>query len=256
MNATPHAATIGRPIRLEGLVLPGTKLEPKADSGRTAPVAIRIIDVAPHGDLLRYDLEVTVWEPGKHDVRAYLERVDGSAMGDLPEIPVEAASVLAAGAPRVSTPEPMIPGNLGGYRELAIGAAAVWLAGLLAILFLVSRRRGPTAMAETAAAAADRLAELVARARGGAVGVQEEAAIERLVYEAWQDELGLGAASPKALVEHLRRDERARAALDRLAAWLHAPAGEAPADIASFVEAILPPQRLDRAGRRAAETVP
>ena len=249
-------ATIGRPIRLEGLVLPGTRLEPKADPGRTAPVAVRFVEVAPHGTFLRYDLEVTVWEPGKHDVRAYLERADGSTTDDLPEIPVEAARVLDAGAPRVSTPEPVIPRDLGGYRERAIGAAAVWLAGLLAILFLLRKRRRPTSTAQVALAPADRLTELVARARGGALGVQEQASIERLVYEAWQDELRLEAAAPKDLVEQLQRDERARAALDRLSAWLHAPAGEPPADIAAFVEAILPPRRLERSGRVATEAVP
>lgn len=237
-----HSGTIGRPIRIEGFVLPGTRLEPKPDPGRTAPVAIRIVDVAPHGSLLRYDLEVTAWEPGPHDVRQYLQRADGSATADLPEIIVEATSVLAPGVPRVSTPEPVIPRGFGGYREQAILAAVAWLVGLVAIVLLLRTRRSRSTApdASSAATSADELARLLGCARTGPLAPAEQATIERLVYDAWRRALGLEAAAPKTLVEQLRRDERAAAALDRLAAWLHAPAREAPDDVAAFVETLLP----------------
>ena len=52
----------------------------------------------------------------------------------------------------------------------------------------------------------------------------------------------------------LRRDPRAALAIDRLGAWLHAPAGEAsstaPSDMAAFVADLLPPRWTAREGSR------
>lgn len=258
MTAPPGSATIGRPIRIEGLVLPGTRLEPKPDPDHTAPLAIRIIDVAPHGTLLRYDLEITAWEPGPQDARRYLQRIDGSATDELPAIPVEAASVLPPGMPRVSTPEPVIPYGIGGYRELAALAAIVWLAGLVAIVFLLRKRgrRSPVPDSPSAATAADELARLLGRARAGELAPVELATIERLVYDAWRRELGLEATATKTLVERLRLDPRAVAAIDRLAAWLHAPARDAPEDVAAFVELLLPEPQQGQRGEPASEVLP
>lgn len=244
------AATVGRPLRIEGLVLPGTRLEPAADPDRAAPLAVRISAAAPHGDRLRYDLEVTVWEPGTHDLRPFLRRADGSGTADLPEIPVTAASLLAPGAPVVSRPAPSLPADLGGYRQLVGILAALWIIGL-AVILLATRRRRPDdgRPAGGPPTPADRLAALLATARATPLSTADTAEIERLVYDAWRRELALDAAPPKQLVERLRRDPHAAMALDRLAGWLHAPGAESPADIAGFVARLLPP--APRAARPA-----
>ncbi|MCX7413736.1 MAG: hypothetical protein NTW36_09920 [Planctomycetia bacterium] len=247
MTKTTESTTVGRPYTIENIVLPGTKLEPKADPDRTAPVSIRIVDAAPHGTSLRYTLEATGWEPGAHDLREFLVRADGTATTDLPPIPFAVQSVLMVGIPRVSTPEPVPVTGLAGYRQQAILAAALWLAGLLALAWLLRRRRGQTEAATTDAATtpAEQLSRLIAKARGGTLAPADDAAIERLVYDAWRRSLHLDDANPRSLVAALRRDEAAGRAISRMEAWLHAPRGSdaqpsEALDVAALVEGLLP----------------
>lgn len=232
--------TVGRPLRIDGLVLPGTRLEPRPDPAQTAPLVVRIVDVAPHGGLLRYDLEVTGLEPGRHDVAPFLRRADGGATDDLPEIPLSVTGLLEAGRPRVAAPDPVAVGRVGGGTAVAAGLAAAWLAAsVLSVWWL--RRRSMRSAAVPAATPADELAALVARARTRALDTGEMAAVERLVYDAWRRALHVTDVAPCDLVSRLRRDPAAAVALDRLAGWLHAPRPEMPADTAAFVAALLPP---------------
>ena len=237
-------ATVGRPLRLEGLVLPGSRLEPAADPGRTAPLSVRIVAVAPHGEQLRYDLEVTGWEGGDHDLRAVLVRTDGTPTDDLPPLLLHTTTSLPAGSPRVSAPVPTPPAHLGGYGQTLFLLGLAWLVGLALLLRL---RRGdsprPTSGA-TPRTPADELAALVAKAGAGALDRGEGAAIERLVYEAWRKRLGLERTDPRRLVAALREAPAAAAALERLEGWLHAPGGTAvPADLGTFVTGLLPTDR-------------
>jgi len=98
-------ATVGRPLRIDGLVLPGTRLEPRPDPAQTAPVVVRIVDVAPHGGWLRYDLEVTGLEPGRHDVAPFLRRVDGGQTLVKVE-PVSPQLLPGTKKPEVAAPAP------------------------------------------------------------------------------------------------------------------------------------------------------
>ncbi len=240
------SSKVGRPVRIESLVLPGTRLEPRADAERTAPVSVRCVDVAPHGTLLRYTFEVTGWEPGDHDLRAYLVRADGSTTADLPPIPVSIQSVLGAGMPRVEAPPPEPPHHLGGYGQTLLIASIAWLVGLGLLLRVL--RRGPVSSgpAVARASAQDQLARLLAKSQDGRLDAADAAAIERLVYDAWRRALHLEAAEPRALVAALRCDRRADAALDRLEAWLHAPGGlDMPAETATFVGTLLPPRSME-----------
>lgn len=252
-SSTPHGA-VGRPIRLDALVLPGARLEPRADPGRTAPVVIRIIDAAPHGDRFRYEIEVTGLEPGTHDLRDHLVREDGTPTTDLPALPVTVESVLAAGAPRVSDPIPVPVTGLGGYAVTATLVAAAWLAGLLALVWLLRRRRPRPGAAAPETTPSDRLGALVSAAAGRMLEPAEQAEAERLVYDAWRRELALDDADPRDLVAGLRRDPRAARAIDLLTAWLHAPPEEpsspAPADVAAFVAGLIPPGSSGGEGAR------
>ncbi len=241
--SAPHGP-VGRPIRLEARVLPGTRLEPCPDPDRTAALVVRIIDTAPHGDLLRYEIEVTGLEPGTHDLRDHLMRVDGTATTDLPALPVTVESVLAAGTPRVSDPIRVPVSGLGGYAVTATLVVAAWFAGLLALVWLLRRRRRPANGTAPEATPTDRLAALVATAARRPLAPTEQAEAERLVYDAWRRELALVDADPRDLVAGLRRDPRAARAIDLLTAWLHAPAGAAssvaPTDFAAFVADLVP----------------
>lgn len=236
--------TVGRPIRPEPLVLPGTRLEPRADPERTAALVVRIVGAAPHGALTRYELEITGLEPGTHDLRDHLVRSDGTPTSDLPPLPVTVTSVLAPGLPRVAVPAAVPVRGLGGYTLVATAAVATWLVGLAMLLWLLRRQRRRE-RAGVATPAADRLADLVATARRRDLEPAERAEAERLVYDAWRRRLGLEAVDPRDLVARLRRDARAAGAIDRLAAWLHAPDGGPPDDVAGLVAELLPPAAED-----------
>ena len=141
-TATVGTATVGRPVPIDGLVLPGSRLEPAADPGRTAPVSVRIVAVAPHGKLFRYDLEATGWEGGDHDLRAVLVRADGTTTDDLPPLLLRTTSNLPASSPRVCIPPPAPPRQLGGYGQTLFLLGLVWLVGL-ALLLQLRRRVTP-----------------------------------------------------------------------------------------------------------------
>jgi len=242
-TATVGTATVGRPVPIDGLVLPGSRLEPAADPGRTAPVSVRVVAVAPHGDLFRYDLEATGWEGGDHDLRAVLVRADGTTTDDLPPLLLRTTSSLPAGSPRVSVPALEPPRQLGGYGQTLFLLGLLWLVGLALLLRLRRRATTPTHSGTAPLTPADELAALVAKAGAGSLDRGEEAAVERLVYEAWRKRLGLEQTDPRKLVAALRDEPAAAAALERLEGWLHAPGGAlAPADLGAFVAGLLPSQ--------------
>ncbi|MBM3955837.1 MAG: hypothetical protein FJ309_14690 [Planctomycetes bacterium] len=231
--------TVGRPIRPEPLVLPGTRLEPRADPEHTAALAVRIVEAAPHGALTRYEIEITGLEPGTHDLRDHLVRSDGTPTSDLPPLPVTVTGVLAPGLPRVAVPGAVPVRGLGGYTAGATAAVAAWLAGLALLVWLLRRQRRAE-RGSAAAPAADRLAGLVTAARSRDLTAAERAEAERLVYDAWRRYLGLLDADPRDLVAALRRDAGAARAIDRLAAWLHAPGAGTPDDVAALVGELVP----------------
>ena len=236
-------ATVGRPVPIDGLVLPGSRLEPAADPGRTAPVSVRIVAVAPHGNLFRYDLEATGWEGGDHDLRAVLVRADGTTTNDLPPLLLRTTSSLPAGSPRVSVPALEPPRQLGGYGQTLFLLGLLWLVGLALLLRLRRRAITPPDTGAAPLTPADELAALVAKAGAGSLDRGEKAAVERLVYEAWRKRLGLEQTDPRQLVAALRDEPAAAAALERLEGWLHAPGGAlAPADLGAFVAGLLPSQ--------------
>ena len=114
------------PGKIDQLVLPGTELEVKPLEDRRAPLVLRIAEAYPHGSAFRYDLVYYGLEPGDYDLRNYLRRKDGSALGELPPIPVKVDPVLPPGQVE---PNPLAlerSPSLGGYRLLlAIGRFAL-----------------------------------------------------------------------------------------------------------------------------------
>ena len=241
-TAAMGTATVGRPVPIDGLVLPGSRLEPAADPGRTAPVSVRLVAVAPHGKLFRYDLEATGWEGGDHDLRAVLVRADGTTTDDLPPLLLRTTSNLPASSPRVCIPPPAPPRQLGGYGQTLFLLGLVWLVGLALLLQLRRRATTHTHSGTAPLTPADELAALVAKAGAGSLDRGEQAAVERLVYEAWRKRLGLEQTDPRQLVAALKEEPAAAAALERLEGWLHAPRAAAPADLGAFVAGLLPSQ--------------
>jgi hypothetical protein len=234
-----RAATVGMRAVVEGVVIPGTELVP-APTTLKAPLALRVLRTWPHGELLRYDFEWTALEPGRYDLAKALVRKDGSALAGLPEVWVEAASVLPKDAREVSEPPPVAPQRLDGYTRLQWTLGALWAVGLLAILFVGRKRKAAPPAAAAAPTLADRLRPLCEAVARGDASSGAKAELERLLVAFWRQRLGLGDQKADAAIAAVKAHAEAGALLRAVELWLHAPAPQAPADL----PALLAPYRV------------
>src|SRR5262245_4828842 len=217
-------STVGMSARIDQLVLPGSELEAKPLEDRREPLVLRITGVYPHGTSFRYDLEYYALEPGQYDLRDRLRRKDGSALGDLPSIPVTVNPMLPPGQVE---PRPLAleqSPSLGGYRLLLAFCGSFWVAGLVAILVL-GRRKPIEDQLESSrpATLADRLRPLVDAALAGTLSQGQHAELERLLIGYWRKRLELEKASPAEAIAVMRSHPEAGALLRKLEDWLHKP---------------------------------
>ncbi|MCU0862153.1 MAG: hypothetical protein MUC36_00040 [Planctomycetes bacterium] len=234
-------AAVGMRAYLEQVVLPGTELIP-APTTSSSPVVVRVVRTWPHGDLLRYDLEWTGFEVGRHDLRRYLVRKDGSPLGELPALEVDVTGVLPPGKDGLQRPEPLPPRpaeRLDGYSKLQLWAGIGWGVGLLAILFVGRRFRRRQPPPPPAPTLADRLRPLVQSIAAGGGDTAAKAELERLLVAYWRSRLDLGSATAAAAIATIHRHAEAGALLRQLEAWLHMPGPPAPVDL----NALLAPYR-------------
>ena len=242
LAASAHAAelpTVGMEGRIE-IDLPGTPLDAKAVNDK-APLVLRIASIAPTKDGSHYDLRYIGLVPGKHDLKSYLVRIDGSSIANVPSIPVEVAHLLPDDhrgelIPAAAARWPFF----GGYHIAAIVTVLVWLALLLPILLTRRKRNDGNAIAPASRplTLADRLRPLLDRAANGTLSTDEKAHVERLLLTHWQRRLKLTDAGPAAAMIALRQHPQAGALLRSLEDWLHRPpqSSRAFADIALLLE--------------------
>lgn len=250
--------SVGMSGAIRDLVLPGSELE-LAPLASNAPVALRIVAVSPHGDAFRYDFEYWGLEPGAHDLRACLRRIDGSPTSDLPPIVVEIASLLEPGQVLPHTLEPGRVPRFGGYVELLWGAGILWIGVLGWLLFSLRKRRADRALEARAPSFADLLQPLVERASRGDLRSQERALLELGLAKWWQTRLGWAGLAPLEARRRLRAHEQAGPLLARLEDWLHRPPGSVQVDRDELARILapyraLPAEEFDalaRAGERA-----
>lgn len=242
-------STVGIPARITDLVLPGGELEVLPQDAKTA-VVLRITRVEPHGTDHRYDIEWTGLDPGRHDLRAFLRRKDGTDTSNLPEIAVDVRSVLGPGQVKPNHPPEHAAPRFGGYRGLMIGLGIAWALGLVAILFLFRKKR----VEEHATRArprtlAERLRPLVESAMAGTLDRAERAQLELGLVAYWRRRLGLDAERPDEAIAALRRHAEAGPLLNALDAWLYKPAGGERVDLAALLAPYkdLPPDALELA---------
>ncbi len=224
--------TVGMRGRLEQLVLPGSRLVVKPATDRQAPVVVRIVASYPHGTAYRYDVEYYALEPGRFDLRTYLEREDGSSLEDVPQLPIAVLSTLPPGQ---VVPNALVAEQLprtGGYRTWLVLGAACWGLGLLAILLAGRRHRARRAAAaqQQGLTLEQRLEAIVQQAQEGNLNEADRAELERMVVAYWRRRLALEQVDAAQAMQALREHDEARAALEQLERWLHAPESVAPAD--------------------------
>lgn len=217
-------STVGMPVRIDQLMIPGTELEVKPIEDRREPLVLRIVDAFPHGSAFRYNLAYYALEPGDYDLRKYLRRKDGSQLGEVPAIPVRVTPSLAAGQiqPHALQLEPSP--EMGGYRFLIAVGASVWLAGLTYIL-MRGRRAAVTRRVEAdrPITLGGRLKPLVGAAIDGTLDDSGRAELERLLIGYWRDRLGLQGERPALALAAMRANPEAGPVLRGLEDWLHRP---------------------------------
>lgn len=236
-------ANVGMRARIEQLVLPGPELIAKPVDDPKAPILLRVVATWPHGDAFRYDLEYTGFVAGRHDLREWLVRADGSPAEGLPEIEVKITSVLTPLSIRPHELEPVEPPTVGGYRTLLVVSGIAWLAGLGAILLF--RRRRAAAIADATApppTLADRLRPMVEAAMHGRLDDTRRAELERLLFAHWRERLALRDMRTAQAIATLRAHDEAGALLRQLEQWLHAPPSD-DARAAVDVQRLLAPYR-------------
>lgn len=225
------------PAQIDQLVLPGSELQVKPLEDRHAPFVLRIKEAFPHGSAFRYDLVYYALEPGEYDLRNYLRRKDGTALGDLPPITVNVNPVLPPGQVEPSALELAQSPSLGGYRLLLAIGGSLWCAGLAAILLLGRRRRiEAEGEATRPVTLADRLKPLVDAALTGTLSEGQHAELERLLIGYWRKRLALEQASPAEAMTTMRNHPEAGPLLRNLEEWLHRPGDKAQAvDLGSLL---------------------
>lgn len=235
-GAPPRQSMVGMPARIDQLVISGPELEARPIADRKSPLVVRVVATYKHGESFRYDLEYYGLEPGRFDLRDYLRPKDGAGAASAPSLPVEIVSTLPPGqsVPADLSVRPMP--RLGGYRALLAAVGAVWLIGLIALLYGRRRRRAAIIAAAAPISLVDQLRPLVASAIQGNLSGAQQAELERLLLGYWRRRLGLEDSEPAAAIAHLRRHERAGELLRQVEAWLHQPGGAQRVDIAAVLE--------------------
>lgn len=232
-NPDERTAAVGMRARIE-VVLPGSELEPAPSTAKT-PVVVRVLNVWPHGEHHRYQLEWSGLEPGKHDLAKYLVRKDGSQTEGLPPVEVTVTSVLPKGAMEPGEIAPAAPQRLGGYTALMIVAGVLWVAGLLAILFVGRKYKRAAAAAVRKPTLADRLRPLVEAVASGGADTAAKAELERLMVAFWRSRLDLGASKAGDAIIAIRQHPEAGALLRQLEQWLHVPRQVGAVDVTTLL---------------------
>jgi hypothetical protein len=251
-------STIGMPVRIDQLVLPGSELEVKPLDDRKSPVVLRIANTYAHGTSFRYDLVYYALEPGKFDLKNYLRRKDGSSTADLPPLLVTIRPLLPAGQ---IEPHPLELGQsprLGGYSTLVTIIGGLWalaLIGMVAFFLFGARttRSGNAARAKPQTLA-ERLRPLVEKAMAGELPAAECAELERSLLAYWRKRLGLDDEAPARAIARMRGHPEAGLLLDQLEFWLHRPGTATTVDVAILLRPYqnLPADALDPAERQHA----
>jgi hypothetical protein len=217
---------VGISGHLEQFVIAGPELEVVPHEDRRAPIRLRIVAVSPHGSAFRYDFEFHGLQPGSFDLKDYLRRKDGSALTDVPALPIKVTATLPPGQ---IEPNPLTLGGspvTGGYRLLQAVIAAAWIVGLAVIIQYEFLRRKPAPVSAEAIkpkSLADRLKPLVDGAIAGRLSQPELARLERTLIAYWRRRLHLEGAEPEQAIIALRAHAEAGPLLEQLDAWLHRP---------------------------------
>ena len=204
---------------------PAGRLVARAGQTPSSPVLVRV--VATEGSF-RQRIEFMGVNAGIYDLRDFVQRQDGQPASDLTGLPIRIVSHLP---PAHGTDLFLIEDsgfNLRAhYRELMMGACVLW--GAVPIVAFVRRamRKKPEAPPVAPAAApptiADRLREILDRASSRPITVEEQGALELLLFQFYTVQVaGTVTADPVAAIQLLRDHPETREIVGAVEHWLHA----------------------------------
>ncbi len=231
------APTVGEARTIEALFLPGSQLQPRPLTDDRQPIVLRIANAFPQGTLgYRYDLVYSGYEAGTFDLRNFLERVDGMAIADLPEIPVSIRSLLPPGQVEPNAlPENVVP-RLGGYRWWTIIAVIFWGWVLAALLLLGWRKKKSARELAVEVSLAELLRPRIQSAMDNRLDARQYAELERMLIAMWQRKLNLSDVEPSAVVKQIRQHSESGPLMQQLERWMHDPSRDESVDLTKLLE--------------------
>jgi hypothetical protein len=255
--AWAQSATVGVPVKREAVVLPGPELEVKPIDKKKTSVIVRITAVYPHGSDFRYDFEWYGLDAGTFDLKEFLQRKNGTPLGELPAMPVTVTTIRPPGQVEPNTLT-IDPGpRVGGYRLMMFGIIALWVLGLIGIVlsFFFPRKKLLVDNSPKPISLADRLAPLVDGAMKGELSTNQLAALERGLLAYWRKRLQLNALEPVEAMNRLRTHDEAGPLLNQLESWLHKPGTRETVNVQELLQPYrkLKPDEVDLTGGEGAK---
>lgn len=234
-----YRSTVGMPVQIKQLVLPGPKLIVKPLEDRNDRFVLRLVADYRHGTDYRYDFECYGLEPGTYELANYLVREDGTEADGLPKISIEVKSILDDGQVLPSSLSNSTFRWLGGYRVAAFLAALIWLGGFFALVFVGRKRKVKSEpKASLPITPIDEIRPFLLAASRGELTKDQHGELERALIAYWTDRLSLNALSPVEVSAKLKDDAIAGPMLSEVERWLHAPEDDPSFDLASVLKPI------------------
>ncbi len=226
----------------------GAILRAKPNQAITSPTLVRVALMdspsgAAPGRARTYKVSFIGAVAGTVDLREFVERADGQALTDLPDLSVSIVSQLPEkhGTDLFSAKHPtyLLEGN---YRTLMYGFVGLWVAVPAIVLVRRMMRKQAEAPAPVAApppTLSELLRPLVEAAADRGLSVAEQGRLELLLLSFWRERLGLASLSPAQAIARIRADPAAGQLLVAVERWLHSRgsgASRPSEDIAALLE--------------------
>ena len=236
-NNESGSPSVGVPGLIEQIVLPGSLLTHEKVNPSEADLVVRVIRSFPHGDSFRYDISYYGMESGEYDLSHYLIREDGSTTDDLPAIPVNVKSIIKSGQIKPNDLDIGMFGRVGGYFRMVVLGAFIWVAVLLAMIFLArEKKEAAVEQISKKLSLADRLRPSIEAAISGNLPGEKHAELERMLFAFWQKRLKLTETEPSAAINQIRNNEESGPLIKQVEQWLHSPAQDSNVDIAELLK--------------------
>lgn len=158
-------------------------------------------------------------------------------MEGVPSVPVAIAPAYPRDDPRRVSPVDVPAVNaFWSYQNTLIALGGLWLAGLAALIFTGRRKRRAEAQVRTGPPSlADLLRPLVLKAADGSLSGDEQARLERLIFEYWRGRERLEGVEMAEGLRRLRHHAEAGLLLRAMERWLHEPGGAAGVDLSELL---------------------